>query len=98
MGRDPLPAADIEAWIGRHPGWQVDDAGQLRRAIECPSFPDAIKLVDAVAVEAENADHHPDIDIRWRTVTFALKTHSAGALTQLDLALAETIDGLVNAS
>ena len=43
-------------------------------------------------------DHHPDIDIRWRTLTFSLSTHSAGGLTQLDLELAHRIDALVTAA
>ncbi|WP_084220037.1 4a-hydroxytetrahydrobiopterin dehydratase [Spirillospora albida] len=47
-----------------------------------------------VARAAEDADHHPDIDIRWRTVTFALSTHSAGGLTVRDFDLAAVIDGI----
>ncbi len=37
-------------------------------------------------------NHHPDIDIRWRTLHFALSTHSAGGITQLDIELAHQID------
>ena len=43
---------------------------------------------------AEAADHHPDIDIRWNTVTLRLSTHSAGGLTDKDLSLAAEIDAL----
>ena len=43
---------------------------------------------------AEAANHHPDIDIRWNTVTLSLSTHSAGGLTVLDLDLATAIDQL----
>ena len=48
-----------------------------------------------VAIHAEAKDHHPDIDIRWRTVTFALVTHSEGGITDKDVAMAEDINGLV---
>jgi 4a-hydroxytetrahydrobiopterin dehydratase len=48
----------------------------------------------AVGALAEEADHHPDIDIRWRTVHLVLVTHDAGGLTELDLALARAIDTL----
>jgi 4a-hydroxytetrahydrobiopterin dehydratase len=41
---------------------------------------------------AEAADHHPDLDIRWRTVAVALTTHDAGGLTERDLAMAASID------
>ncbi|HSE54899.1 MAG TPA: 4a-hydroxytetrahydrobiopterin dehydratase, partial [Nocardioidaceae bacterium] len=41
-------------------------------------------------------DHHPDIDIRWTTVTFTLSTHAVGGLTSRDLRLAADIDKLVD--
>ena len=41
---------------------------------------------------AEAANHHPDLDIRWRTVAVALSTHDAGGLTGLDLSMAASID------
>lgn len=53
-----------------------------------------MELVRKVAEAAEAANHHPDIDIRWRKVTYTLSTHSAGGLTQLDLDLAAQIDSL----
>ncbi len=59
-----------------------------------PAFRDAIKLVDQVADAAEEMNHHPDIDIRWRTVTFTLSTHSMGGVTDLDISLARRIDAL----
>ena len=70
----------------------------LVRRSTAASFPEAIGWVVAVAEAAEHADHHPDIDIRWRTVTFRLSTHDAGALTILDVDLARDIDGIVGLS
>ena len=46
---------------------------------------------------AEELDHHPDIDIRWRTLLFGLSTHSAGGVTQLDIELAHRIDAAATA-
>lgn len=48
-----------------------------------------------MAIAAEEMDHHPDMDIRWRTVTFVLSTHSAGTITDLDFQLAQRIDALI---
>jgi 4a-hydroxytetrahydrobiopterin dehydratase len=76
------------------PAWQVAD-GRLVRTIECPTFAAAIEFVVAVGRLAEAADHHPDIDIRWRTVSLVLVTHDAGGLTELDFALARAIDAEV---
>ena len=75
--------ADLPDWSG--------GAEALTRDVTAKDFPSAIALVDRVAVAAEEMDHHPDIDIRWRTVAFALSTHSEGGLTQLDVELAHQI-------
>lgn len=66
----------------------------ITRTIKAPSFLEGIELVRKVAAAAEAADHHPDIDIRWRNLTFTLSTHSAGGITEQDLALAAQIDAL----
>lgn len=76
------------------PHWERD-GDSISRAVEAPSFLEGIDLVATVARAAEAADHHPDIDIRWRTVTFTLSTHSEGGLTEKDFALAQTIDDAV---
>jgi 4a-hydroxytetrahydrobiopterin dehydratase len=51
-------------------------------------------FVTTVALIAERRDHHPDITIRWNTVTLTVSTHSAGGLTAHDFELAREIDGL----
>ncbi|MCU1684278.1 MAG: 4a-hydroxytetrahydrobiopterin dehydratase [Amycolatopsis sp.] len=68
------------------------DGYLIERAAELATFPQAIAAVDAVAEIAEAADHHPDMDIRWRKVVFRLSTHSAGGLTSKDFDLAAGID------
>ncbi len=71
--------------------WEVQEK-TLVRSVESPTFLDGIRLVATVAQLAESMNHHPDIDIRWTTVTFRLSTHSAGGLTAYDLELARAID------
>jgi 4a-hydroxytetrahydrobiopterin dehydratase len=74
-------------------GWQRSD-GALRRSVTFGSFLDGIDGVRRIAELAELADHHPDIDIRWRTVNLALSTHSEGGITDKDVELARQIDAL----
>ncbi|MGH9066926.1 MAG: 4a-hydroxytetrahydrobiopterin dehydratase [Acidimicrobiales bacterium] len=57
-------------------------------------FRGALSYVGRVGELAEEAGHHPDIDIRWDTVTLHLSTHSAGGITRADLDLAGRIDAL----
>ena len=78
------------------PDWTAVDAA-LVRTVELASFSQAIQVVNRVAEIAENDNHHPDIDIRWRTLTFRVSTHSKGGITALDVSLAEEIDGVLDA-
>jgi 4a-hydroxytetrahydrobiopterin dehydratase len=94
---DLLDAAAIQGALSGLDGW-VGDATGIRRTVELPSFPAAIQAVDRVAEVAEELNHHPDIDIRWRTVTFACATHSAGGVTDYDIALARRIDEIVRSA
>ncbi len=72
-------------------GWTTDGAS-IHRSLQYPSFPEAIAAVAALAIDAEEMNHHPDIDIRWRTVNLTLSTHSEGGITQFDIELAHKIE------
>ena len=88
-----LTSDALAAALRELPDWSGDTSG-IERSVKASSFLAGIRLVDAVAEVAEAADHHPDIDIRWRTLTFRLATHSAGGVTEKDLSLARQIDRL----
>ena len=75
------------------PDWELL-GGKLVKMVECASFPGALDFVGEVGRLAEAANHHPDIDIRYRKVTLALVTHDAGGITRNDLDLAKQIDGV----
>ncbi|MGH3358402.1 MAG: 4a-hydroxytetrahydrobiopterin dehydratase [Nocardioidaceae bacterium] len=94
---DILSTEQLHAVMADHPHWEVRE-GRLVRSIQAESVPAGISLVVAVAERAEAAQHHPDIDIRYTTLTFGLSTHSAGGITDKDVALAAEIDELVDAS
>ena len=75
------------------PDWKRE--GQIiSRTFEFADFVAAMKFVNVVGDLAEQAQHHPDIDIRWNKVTLALTTHDAGGLTEKDFALARQCDSL----
>ncbi|MGB2569768.1 MULTISPECIES: 4a-hydroxytetrahydrobiopterin dehydratase [Micromonospora] len=91
---DLLTAEAVREELGGLTDWSGDPTG-IGRTVQLGSFPDAIAVVDRVAVVAERLDHHPDIDIRWRTLTFRCVTHSAGGVTHRDVELARHIDDIV---
>ena len=86
-----LDQAEVARQLEALPGWS-SDGESLHRSIEFPSFPEAIAAVATLAIDAEEMNHHPDIDIRWRTVNLTLSTHSEGGITQLDIELAHRIE------
>ncbi len=95
MPRPPrLSPDEIAAALLGLPHWGGDGDG-LRRTVELPTFRDAVAAIVAIADVAEEMDHHPDIDLRWRTLHLVLATHSAGGVTDLDLELARRIDTLL---
>jgi 4a-hydroxytetrahydrobiopterin dehydratase len=73
------------------PQWKVVD-NELVRSVTKEAFLDGIRLVATVAQLAESMNHHPDIDIRYTTVTFRVSSHEAGGITEDDLVLARHID------
>jgi len=89
-----LDQGAIDGALAGLDGWSGGPDG-ITRTAELSSFPTAIAVVDRVAEAAEAADHHPDIDIRWRTLTFTLATHSAGGVTAKDLDMAARIDDII---
>ena len=86
-----LEQAEISRQLETLPGW-TSDGKSLHRSVEFASFPEAIAAVASLAIDAEEMNHHPDIDIRWRTVNLTLSTHSAGGITQFDIELAHRIE------
>ena len=90
----PLADDRIAERLTALPGWERS-GDEIVRTFELPSFPEAIAFVTRIAERAEAADHHPDLDIRYRKVRVALSTHDAGGITDKDFDLAAEIAAAV---
>ena len=82
----------IQRELGTLAGWSRR-GDVLTRTYSFRNFTQAMEFVNRVAALAEEANHHPDIDIRYSKVTLTLSTHDAGGITSNDLGLARAIDG-----
>ena len=92
-GQIKMEPAKIILGLTTLPEWSR--AGEIiSRTFVFKDFPAAMKFVNEIAELAEQAQHHPDVDIRWNKVTLALTTHDAGGLTEKDFALARQCDAL----
>ena len=88
-----LSATAVTAALRRVPLWKKRGR-VISRTYQFKDFVVAMRFVNAIARAAEEACHHPDIDIRWNKVTLALTTHDAGGLTKKDFDLATRLDAL----
>ncbi|MFD0486196.1 4a-hydroxytetrahydrobiopterin dehydratase [Saccharopolyspora erythraea] len=86
----------ISSALEHLPEWRHEE-GELTRSVELASFPQAIQVVNRIAEIAEQENHHPDIDVRWRNLTFHCVTHSKGGITQADVSMAQEIDSAIDA-
>ena len=88
-----LSENQIQKELAALKGWKRE-GNEIVREYELKGFIHAMGFVNSVALLAEKANHHPDIDIRWNKVKLTLSTHSAGGLTEKDFNLAKQIDSL----
>jgi len=88
-----LSDLEIQRALGSLQGWSRR-GDVLTKTFSFKKFPDGIDFVQRVARAADKMNHHPDIDIRYTKITCALTTHDAGGITDNDLTLAGTIEGL----
>ena len=88
---DTLNDESIDGWLKGRKGWKRS-GNAITKEFNFSSFRNAIVFVNRVASLADDMDHHPDIDIRYTTISLLLTTHSAGGLTEKDVKLAESVD------
>ena len=87
-----LSIAEVRKKLPGLSGWTLS-RGALRREFRFENFVKALQFVDMVGAMAEEANHHPDIDIRYSRVKLALSTHDVGGISQKDFSLAKAING-----
>lgn len=94
-----LTDAEITAGLRDLPHWTLSEDGKsISASFQLADFAAALDLVNRIGHEAEQRNHHPDIDIRWNTVILVLSTHSEGGLTAKDLDFARRINEIADAT
>ncbi len=85
-----LKDSEIKERIAQLSGWTVEGK-QLKSQRKFKGFIEAIEFVNRLVEPAEQAGHHPDLEISYNKVTISLTTHDAGGLTEADFQLAQVI-------
>jgi 4a-hydroxytetrahydrobiopterin dehydratase len=91
-----LSDEEIATGLATLAGWERS-GDEIVKEYQLGNFKDSVAFVVRLSYEAEAADHHPDLDIRWNKVRVALSTHSEGGLTAKDLELAAAVEALAPA-
>jgi 4a-hydroxytetrahydrobiopterin dehydratase len=86
-----LSDIEIQRALGALPGWSRH-GDSVRRVFTFGNFPEAVTFITRLVPIAEGMNHHPDVDLRYRTVTVTLSTHDAGGITHLDIEQAGRIN------
>jgi 4a-hydroxytetrahydrobiopterin dehydratase len=93
-----LSDSEVTAALVDFPGWsrtKIGNSEALTRRVSFPTFPSLIEAVNQIAVAAEKANHHPDLDIRYTNLTIYLTSHDAGGITSRDLKMAKQISAIL---
>ncbi len=90
-----IPAEEIEDLLKKIPEWDHEGKA-ITRVVEFDDYMDGIDFVNGIADVSEEANHHPEIDIRWGAVTLRLSSTDLGGLTDADFDLAKRFDNLID--
>lgn len=88
-----LSEIEIQEKLSTLVGWKYE-AGLLVREYTFKDFNQAFAFVTRLALLAEKANHHPDIDIRYNKVRVGLVSHDSGGVTGRDVSMAGEIGKL----
>ncbi|HLM10293.1 MAG TPA: 4a-hydroxytetrahydrobiopterin dehydratase [Thermoleophilaceae bacterium] len=86
-----LDEGQIEEKLAGLQGWQRS-GDAIRKEFDNGDFKGSVEFVNRLTPVAEEMNHHPDIEISWKTVGVKITTHSEGGLTENDFELAARID------
>ena len=91
-GTPPLEDGKIQEYLKEVEGWEFENEKLIKKTFKFKTFRESIDFVNRVAGLAEQENHHPDIIIRFRKVTFELTTHAIKGLSENDFIMASKID------
>ena len=97
MKRKILTPGELSTALKSLDGW-ISTGKVVKKRLTFPNFAEALDFVNRVGTLAEAADHHPDITLGWGYAEIALTTHDRGGITDVDMALAATIDLILSSS
>jgi 4a-hydroxytetrahydrobiopterin dehydratase len=95
-GTPALPRSEVDRLLGQLHGWKLSEDGKrITRAYEFSNFHETIEFVNALAYVIHKEDHHPDLEVSYKTCKVTFWTHTVGGLSLNDFICAAKLDALV---
>jgi 4a-hydroxytetrahydrobiopterin dehydratase len=92
MTMDP---SDVDAALAELEGW-ANDGDALTKTYSFDDFATAMDFMQRAAGPIDEMNHHPEWTNVYNRIDVRLSSHDAGGITDRDLRLAKTLDGLAS--
>jgi 4a-hydroxytetrahydrobiopterin dehydratase len=93
-GTPPLTGAEVARYLAELAGWE-DTGGTIARRFEFKNYCQTMAFVNAVAWIAHSENHHPDLEVGYRSCLVRYTTHAAGGLSENDFICATRVNALL---
>lgn len=90
-----LSEKEIENELKNLDGWQFEEDA-IHTKLEFKNFKETFSIMTRIAFEAEAQQHHPEWTNVYNSLSISLSTHDAGGVTEKDIKMAKTIEGIID--
>ena len=92
---EKLSDSELIEHLNGLPGWEVAE-GSIVKSFQFKDFKEAFAIMTRIAFECEALNHHPNWENVYNSLSIRLNTHDVGGITLNDIALAKTIEAIIN--
>jgi 4a-hydroxytetrahydrobiopterin dehydratase len=93
QGGTPLGPDEVRALLPQAPDWSLDPSGEsISRTYSFRNFYETMAFVNAVAWLAHREDHHPELQVSYRSCRVRYRTHAVGGLSENDFICAAQVN------
>lgn len=96
---DSLSPDEFQSFLDTSPlDWSIFDTGEISTHLSTQNFNHSMALAHSIASIADKQNHHPDLLVKYKSLTVTIMTHDVGALTEKDIRFATAVNELIKES
>ena len=93
-GVAPLTDEKADDWVAQLEGW-TREGRQISKTYGFRNYYETMAFVNAAAFVSHQEDHHPDMQVGYKTCIVTYTTHAIGGLSENDFICAARLDALM---